>query len=95
MQHSNYNKFISGLVDVIKNINFSKDVNREAKLENLMLLDIKNYIQKHLSPQSLDGTLYYHGDTKEEKKAWSESKKLQTIKLYGTNVSDIFLHIPK
>lgn len=89
-------KFVLKLGRLMDKVSIPSSVNDESSLEYAILPHIRKLIQKELTGnKTLDGVLYHHGRNKEEKKWWSKSKSLQTIKLFGTNVSDMFVAHPK
>ncbi len=81
---------------MLKKINLPLSIKSEADLEYAILPHIKNFILKKLvKNEALNDILYYHGRTVEEKKSWARSKSFQAVKLFGTNVSDIFIKHPR
>lgn len=89
-------KFVLKLGYLMEKAFIPPSVNNESGLEYAFLPQIKKLIQKELgTPGGIDKILYHHGRNTEEKKHWTESKKLQTVMLFGTNVSDMFIVHPK
>lgn len=58
---------------------------------------IRDYTKRSLSlsKKELDGVVFAHGDTREEKGRWTDSKPMQNVNVFGcSNTSDIFLSHP-
>jgi len=89
-------KIVIKLRKLIENlpINDSFSINSEADLEYALLPSIRKFIKNNLSAD-IEKVLYHHGRTLQEKKHWTDSKSLQTVKLFGVNVSDIFIKCSK
>ena len=89
---SSSGQFIQKLGKFIEKIKFTQNIRTESELELSILPDIEDFIQKELPTQDKDTPVFYHhGTTKEEKLLWSKSKTLQTVHLFGSNVSDMFI----
>lgn len=85
-------KFVLKLGRMLENITAQASIKNEIDLEYALLLYIKEFLRKNLVlNKNLEGILYYHGRDKQEKEQWTKSKSLQTVKLFGDNVSDIFI----
>lgn len=85
-------KLILKLGRFMEKIPLFSSIKNENDLEYAVLPHIKKFIQKELTGnKTLDGILFHHGRNEEEKRWWSKSKSLQTVKLFGTNVSDMFI----
>lgn len=88
-------KFVLALGQLLKKIDIPLSIKSEADLEYAILPHIKDFILKKLVKNGvLDSIFYYHGKTTEEKKSWAKSKSFQTVKLFGANVSDMFIRHP-
>lgn len=87
MRRSSAEKIVLRLGRLMENIPLSPRIGNESNLEYAVLPHIKKFVQKELAEEkALGGVLYYHGRNKKEKKRWTESKLLQTVKLFGTNM---------
>lgn len=96
MKKSIGKKFVLKLGRLIEKTPLKYSIKDEIGLEYAILPHIKKFIQKELTGNKvLDGILYHHGRNKREKEWWAKSKKLQNVKLFGTNVSDMFIVHPK
>lgn len=85
-------RFILKLGNLMETVALPASIESEGDFEYAVLPYIKKFIEEELTGSKMfDGVLYYHGRNTEEKKWWSKSKPLQTVKLFGTNVSDIFI----
>ena len=85
-------KFVLKLGHLLEKIEFSISIKNEIELEYAILPYIKKFLQKNLVlNKNLEGVLYHHGRNEQEKEQWTKSKSLQTVKLFGDNVSDIFI----
>jgi len=77
---------------MLENITAKVPIKNEIGLEYAVLPNIKEFLQKNLVlNKNLEGILYHHGRDKQEKEQWTKSKSLQTVKLFGDNVFDIFI----
>lgn len=91
-------KIIIRLGKLIENLPIDSSnsvVNSESDLEYAILPDIRKFIKDELFKGDVENVLYHHGRTLQEKKHWTNSKPLQTVKLFGVNVSDIFIKCSK
>jgi hypothetical protein len=87
--------FVLALGQLLKKIDLPLSIKNEMDLEYAILPHIKNFLLKELVKNGiLDDILYHHGRTAEEKKSWAKSKSFQVVKLFGANVSDIFIRHP-
>lgn len=85
-------KFVLNLGHLLEKIKIPLSIKNEIELEYALSSHIKKFVQKNLSQSNnLDGILFHHGRNKREKAWWTKSKLLQTVKLFGDNVSDIFI----
>ncbi len=88
-------KFVIALGKIVSSIAIPGNINNELDLEEILLPHVKSYVQESLqkTQEELKTIVYAHGKNKEEKKLWSESKKIQTITAFNcTMASDIFIH---
>ncbi len=89
-------KLLNGLAQILQNAIFPH-LNSEIELERAVSLLIRDYT-KHslgLSEKELEGVIFAHGETKEEKTRWTDSKPMQNVHVFGcSNTSDIFLLHP-
>jgi len=83
-------KIIIKLGKLMENLSLAGFIDSESDLEYAFLPSIKKFIKNNLSPD-IEKILYHHGRTLQEKKHWTDSKPLQVVKLFGVNVSDIFI----
>lgn len=96
MQKTISEKIVLELGELLKKIDIPLSIENEVDLEYAVLPCIKNFILVKLAKnEALDDILYYHGRTAEEKKFWTKSKSFQTVKLFGANVSDMFIKHPR
>jgi len=85
-------KFVLKLGRMLENTTAPIPIRNEIDLEYTLLSYIKKFLQKNLVfNKNLEGVLYHHGRDKQEKEQWTKSKSLQTVKLFGDNVSDVFI----
>lgn len=85
-------KFVLKFGHLLEKIEFQTSIKNEIELEYAILPYIKKFLRKNLVlNKNLEGILYHHGRNKKEKEQWAKSKSLQTVKLFGDNVSDIFI----
>jgi len=89
-------RFVQKLGGFIEHVRIPSTVRTETELELAVLPTLKAFIQRAF-PRRKRKTpiLYHHGTTTEEKHWWSRSKALQTVQLFGTNVSDMFIVHPR
>ena len=89
-------RFVQKLGKFIERIRIPSTVRTEAELELAVLATLKAFVQRAL-PRRKRKTpiLYHHGTTAEEKRWWSRTKALQAVRLFGTNVSDMFIVHPR
>lgn len=92
MNKSLAEKVVLKLGHLLERITFPASIRNEIELEYTILPYIKKFIHENICRnKSLEEILYHHGRNKQEKEQWTESKSLQTVKLFGDNVSDIFI----
>lgn len=87
-------KIVIKLGKLIENLPLPDSIKSESDLEYALLSDIKKFIKDELF-SNVKNVLYHHGRTVQEKKHWADSKPLQVVKLFGVNVSDIFIKCSK
>ena len=86
--------FVRNLVEKLNNVAISKTIRKESELEAIIYKTVRNYTKKALGigDAVIDKIVFTHGNTKEEKKRWTQSKKDQNVVVYGcSNTSDIFI----
>ncbi len=88
-------KIVIKLGKLIENMPLVDSIKSESDLEYALLPDIKKFIKDELFRSDVENVLYHHGRTMQEKKHWADSKPLQVVKLFGVNVSDIFIKCSK
>jgi hypothetical protein len=89
-------KFFIGLAHLLRNAVFSY-LKSEIELERAVSLLIRAYTKRSLdlSEKELESVVFAHGETKEEKRRWTDSKPMQNVYVFGcSNTSDIFLLHP-
>ena len=95
MNKSSVKQFVMEMGRLLERIDLPPSIKNESDLEYAVLPHLKAFIRKKLTlTGELEGIVYHHGRTKEEKKWWKKSKPLQTVLLYGTHVSDMFVAQP-
>lgn len=87
-------KIVIKLGKLIENLPLPDSIKSESDLEYALLPNIRRFIKDELF-SDVENALYHHGRTVQEKKHWTDSKPLQIIKLFGVNVSDIFIKCSK
>src|SRR3989338_5565404 len=89
-------KFVINLGRFIEGLKLHAGILTEAELEQAVIPAIRKSVEAVLprGPSSRP-VLYHHGTTTEEKRQWSDSKPLQIVQLFGTNVSDMFIAHPR
>ncbi len=88
------NEFVLGLENILGSIPVPHNITNELDLERILLPHIKNYLKKSLqvNQEDLKTIVYAHGESKEGKRLWSESKKYQTVNVFDcTMAADIFI----
>jgi len=88
------NEFVLGLENILKSIPIPQNIDNELDLERILFPHIKSYLEKSLQvkQEELKTIVYAHGENKEGKGLWSESKKYQTVTAFDcTMAADIFI----
>ena len=86
--------FVRSLVNLLKRAPLSS-VRREIELERLIFRMIREHIRRtfRIDDQDINDVVFTHGNTVEEKRRWTSSKRKQNVVVFGcSNTSDIFIH---
>jgi hypothetical protein len=86
--------FVRNLVEKLSNVAISETIRKESELEAIIYKTVRNYTKKALGidDAGINEIVFTHGNTKEEKKRWTQSKRDQNVVVYGcSNTSDIFI----
>jgi len=88
------NDFILGLGNILRSTPIPQTIDNELDLERILFPHIKDYLKKSLqvNEEELRTIVYAHGENKEGKRLWSESKKYQGVIAFScTMAADIFI----
>jgi hypothetical protein len=88
------NEFMLGLENLLKSTPIPQNIDNELDLEQSLFPHIKSYLKKSLQVKQKDlkTIVYAHGENKEGRRLWRESKKYQTVTAFDcTMAADIFI----
>jgi len=91
-------EFVTGLAEQLKKQALSPSIKTEVALEKVVYKTVRKYIigTLDIDDQKIDQILFTHGNTKQEKKYWTDSKPDQNVIVFGcSNTSDIFIKEPR
>ena len=90
-------RLAEGCANVITETQFCEQYTREAALEKDVYRALREYLGRELNigdnERELDKIIIAHGETREEKKRWSNTKVWQDVTIAGSrNTADIVIH---